>query len=255
MLYFYEITARVLYLFYSCFISFLLLFFFKEHFFYLLLYKIISISRLNVINSFENSFFLHSPYQLIDININVFINFILFFLFIPFSFFNLYFFFRSSIKRDFIQIYEKKLYNLIFIFYFINYLFISEFLPFFWLILDLINFEIFYFLDVNIEYEPDLFKYIFFLCSLLKLINLIFFFAIISLNFLLLNLSRNVFFYFFYIRLLKIFFSSMLILFFSNTLFDFLLLFSYFFIFYFFMLTNLKFLLLSTYFSNKYLNI
>ena len=169
MLYLSEIYFRFLYCAISFIICFIILFFFKDYFLTFLISKSFFFANFNFLN-LETAFVLNSPLHLIDINF-YFCFLLAFFFCIPLFLWNFYSFLYSSLTVLELYKFNFFIYKFIIQLYIFNSCIIFLVFPYFWSFFEYLSFSILLFSNINIEYEPNYFNYIFLLYKTLKIFN------------------------------------------------------------------------------------
>ena len=173
MFYFQELLYRIFYLVLSFIFSFLLLYTFKSYFFLILLSSLYFRS-INQFYFFETSFILNSPNQLIEMNLVLILNFSLFFL-LPFVYWNIYQFLKTSLVKKELLFLRTTLLYLGLCFYTFNNLLLVFVFPYIWSIFEVLNLYLLNSSYINLEYEPNFFNYLYTLQSTIIILNILIF--------------------------------------------------------------------------------
>lgn len=174
MFYIKEIIYRVSYLFYSFLFVFLYFYSIKEYFFTLIVSSI-SHKKNFYLQNFEISFILNSPNQLINLDF-IFCLLITFIFIWPLLLLQIFYFFRSVLKRKQIYLYQKYYPLLVSVFFLWNYILVFSLFPYFWSVTEFFNLLFMLQSSINVEYEPNLLLYLNALWTCFKIINFFFIF-------------------------------------------------------------------------------
>ena len=201
MFYFNEIIYRFIYLLILFIAIFFITFNYKEEF---LLIFILSTIKLNNYNNYiitEISFICNTPEQFLNVTIGCCLSISFFFL-IPFLFFHINDFFSSIFNIKIKKLFLKEIILMTILFYLLNFLSLTIILPFLWLLIEFINQNVILSSSLNIEYEPNLIYFIFFILKY----NLFFNFLILILLFIIkFSLNQNFYTYLKHIKLVNLF--------------------------------------------------
>ena len=170
MVYIQEVLFRFFYLSLTIVLTFFINFWFKEYTLLFFLSPLLQSKQLK-----DTAFLFNSPYDLFDIYYQICV-FGTLIIVLPIVLHQVSQFLISGLSVAESKNLQIKKLKIIFFFYIFNSCLIIFFLPLFWQELELFNVEILYFSYLNVEYEPNLQKYILFLFKTTFLFNIFFIF-------------------------------------------------------------------------------